>query len=77
MTILKVYSTGLKKKMTRVDEKLDELLVWDDIRPERIKVFKLSDRCRSVRICGKIILWHSLNTRTFKQSDRGNKTIYS
>lgn len=41
MAILKVYSTGLKKKMTRVDEKLDELLVWDDIRPERIKVFKL------------------------------------
>ena len=27
--------------MTRVYEKLDDLLVCDDIRPERIKVFKL------------------------------------
>ena len=41
MVILKVRATGLKDKMTRVDEKLDEILVWDDIRPERIKVYKL------------------------------------
>lgn len=41
MVILKVRATGLKDKMTRVDEKLDEILVWDDIRPERIKEFIL------------------------------------
>lgn len=36
LIILKVRVTGLKNKMTRVDDSLDEFLVWEDINPERI-----------------------------------------
>lgn len=46
MVILKVRATGLKDKMTRVDEKLDELLVWDDIKPSKISRFVMTKKQR-------------------------------
>lgn len=44
MVVLKVRATGLKDKMTRVDEKLDEILVWDDIRPERVSKYIMTKK---------------------------------
>ena len=43
-TILKVRVTGLKDKMTRVDDSLDEFLMWDDIRPERISPYVITEK---------------------------------
>ena len=39
MAILKVRTTNIKDKMTRVDKNLDEILVWDDIEPSRIREY--------------------------------------
>ena len=44
MVILKVRATGLKDKMTRVDEKLDEILVWDDIPYNRISRYIMTKK---------------------------------
>ena len=44
LAILKVRATGLKDKMTRVDDNLDELLVWDNIRPERISRYVMTKK---------------------------------
>lgn len=44
LVILKVRATGLKDKMTRVDDNLDELLVWDNIRPERISKYVMTKK---------------------------------
>lgn len=44
MAILRVRVTGLKDKMTRVDNSLDELLVWDDIPAVRVSRYTSSEK---------------------------------